>query len=67
MRTTHLKSVCYLSIIAFCLVLPGGCSSYTAPGGAAKMSVFTEQAGIQGEVIEIVDDRGKVVKIFGRN
>ncbi len=66
METTRHKSVCYLLIIAFCLAFPGGCSHYTAPGGPAKLSVFTEQAGITGEVIEILDDQGKVVKIVGR-
>lgn len=66
MRTMYLKAVYYLTIITFCLVFPGGCSSYTAPGGPAEMSAFLEKGGVQGEVIEIVDDRGQVVKVFGR-
>lgn len=65
MKTMLRKSTVGLFVGILGMTLFGGCSSYTPPGGPAKLALFSSEE-LVGESVEIMDEEGKIVTIVGR-
>lgn len=65
MKTMLRKSNYAFFEFTLSIIILGGCSSYTPPGGPAQLALFSTR-NLEAETIEIMDEEGKIIKVVGR-